>query len=135
MSKFFVMIYNFNSLQRFVCSCVMFHYFVVCCSWLQFLLFSSNLSSGFRLGVHEFILSVCVYFCDLAPFLSFFFLSLYITLSLGVSICLDVVSIETLDLNISKSWSRPLRKSRQVLKTGLDCRDKVSTKSRLVSTP
>jgi hypothetical protein len=44
--------------------------------------------------------------------------------SLGVSICLDMVSIETLDLDTFKSWSR------QVLKTGLDCRDEVSTKSR-----
>jgi hypothetical protein len=55
--------------------------------------------------------------------------------SLGVSICLDMVSIKTLDLDTFKSWSRPSRKSRQVLKTDLDCRDKVSTKSRLVSTP
>ncbi len=41
--------------------------------------------------------------------------------SLGVSICLDMVSIETLDLDTFKSWSR------QVLKTGLDCQDEVST--------
>ncbi len=47
-------------------------------------------------------------------------------LSLGVSICLDMVSIETLDLDTFKSWSQQLRKSRQVLKTGQDCRDKVS---------
>ncbi len=47
-------------------------------------------------------------------------------LSLGVSICLDMVSIETLDLDISKSWSRPSRKSRQVLKTGLDRRENLT---------
>jgi hypothetical protein len=34
-------------------------------------------------------------------------------LGLGVSICLDMVSIETLDLDTFKSWSRPSRKSRQ----------------------
>ena len=51
-------------------------------------------------------------------------------LGLGVSICLDVVSIETLDLDISKSWSRPSRKSRRFSKVSLDDRDKVSTKSR-----
>jgi hypothetical protein len=33
------------------------------------------------------------------------------------------VSIESLNLDISKSWSRPSRKSRQVLKTGLDTKD------------
>jgi hypothetical protein len=50
-----------------------------------------------------------------------------IILSLGVSICLDMVSIETLDLDISKNLSR------QVLKTGLDRRenlDSSKTKSR-----
>ena len=31
-------------------------------------------------------------------------------ISLGVSICLDVVSIETLDLNISKTLSRHFKK-------------------------
>jgi hypothetical protein len=42
-----------------------------------------------------------------------------------VSICLNFffVSIETLDLDISKSWSWPSRKSWQVLKTGLDAKD------------
>jgi hypothetical protein len=44
-------------------------------------------------------------------------------LRLGVSICLDVISIST----SKKSQSRQSRFSRQVLKTGLDCRDKVST--------
>ncbi len=51
-----------------------------------------------------------------------------IFVSLGVSICLDMVSIETLDLDTFKSWSRPSRKSRQVLKTSLD-----ALKSRFLS--
>ena len=42
-------------------------------------------------------------------------------LSLGVSICLDVVSIKTLELNIFKSQPQPLRLSRQSKKVGLNC--------------
>jgi hypothetical protein len=44
-------------------------------------------------------------------------------LRLGVSICLDVISIETLDLNTEKSQSRRSRKSRQFQKVSLDDRD------------
>jgi len=36
------------------------------------------------------------------------------TVSLEVSICLDLILIKTLDLDTSKSWSRPLRNSRQL---------------------
>ena len=45
---------------------------------------------------------------------------------MGVSICLDVISIEISISTSKKSQSRQSRFSRQVLKTGLDCRDKVS---------
>ena len=55
-------------------------------------------------------------------------------LGLGVSICLDMVSIETLDLDSFKSWSRPSRKSRQVLKTGLDAKDVLDSSKNEVST-
>jgi hypothetical protein len=43
--------------------------------------------------------------------------------SLGVSICLDMVSIETLDLDTFKSQSRPSRKSRRFSKVSLDTKD------------
>ena len=46
-----------------------------------------------------------------------------IWLSLGVSICLDVVSIETLDLDTKKSQSRRPKKSRQFQKVSLDDRE------------
>jgi hypothetical protein len=42
-------------------------------------------------------------------------------LSLGVSICLDVVSIKTLELDIFKSQPQLLRLSRQSKKVGLNC--------------
>ncbi len=41
-------------------------------------------------------------------------------LSLGVSICLDMVSIETLDLNTFKNWSRLSRQSLDEVSIGLD---------------
>ncbi len=58
-----------------------------------------------------------VFFCHRVPNIpgqEFYFLGL------GVSICLDVVWIETLDLDISKSWSQPSRKSRRFSKVSLD---------------
>jgi hypothetical protein len=46
-----------------------------------------------------------------------------ILISMGVSICLDVVSIETLDLDTGKGWSRQSRKSLHFQNLSLDNRE------------
>ncbi len=50
-----------------------------------------------------------------------------IFVSLGVLICLDVISIETLDLDVSKSQSQRSRFSRQLKKVGLNGKEFLET--------
>ncbi len=57
-----------------------------------------------------------------------------IFVSLGVSICLNVISIETLGLDISKSKSRRSRFSRQLKKVGLNGQDFLDTLKNDIST-
>ncbi len=57
-----------------------------------------------------------------------------IFVSLGVSICLNVISIKTLDLYISKSKSRRSRFSRQLKKVGLNGKEFLETLKNNIST-